>query len=45
MSEDTKEIHELIKDLYKCHSSLIEAEKALVLFDVGTSFVVIGNYQ
>ena len=43
MSEDTKEIHELIKDLYKCHSSLIEAEKALVLFDSTTHFIAIGN--
>ena len=30
-----------MKKLYKCHS-LHDAEKALVLFDVGTSFVVIG---
>lgn len=43
MSEDTKEIHELIKDLYKYHSSLIEAEKALVLFDSTTHFIAIGN--
>lgn len=31
-----------MKELYKCHS-LYDTEKALVLFDVGTSFVVIGN--
>ena len=31
-----------MKELYKCHS-LHDAEKALVLFDVGTSFVVIGT--
>jgi len=31
-----------VKELYKCHS-LYDTEKALVLFDVGTSFVVIGN--
>lgn len=43
MSEDTKEIHELIKKLYKCHSTLIETEKALVLFDSTTQFIAIGN--
>ena len=31
-----------MKELYKCHS-LYDTEKALVLFDVGTSFVGIGN--
>ena len=43
MSEDTKEQHKLIRELYKCHSTLIEAEKALVLFDSTTHFIAIGN--
>lgn len=43
MSEDTKEQHKLIRELYKCHSTLIEAEKALVLFHVGTRFIAVGN--
>ena len=42
MSEDTKEQHKLIRELYKCHSRLIEAEKALVLFHVGTRFIAVG---
>lgn len=29
--------------MYKCHSTLIEAEKELVLFDIGTRFIVVGN--
>lgn len=41
MIESTKRLENLVKELYKCHS-LHDAEKALVLFDVGTSFVVIG---
>ena len=41
MIESTKRLENLVKKLYKCHS-LHDAEKALVLFDVGTSFVVIG---
>ena len=43
MSEDTKKQHKLIRELYKCHSTLIEAEKALVLFDSTTQFIAIGN--
>ena len=43
MSEETKEQHKLIRELYKCHSTLIEAEKALVLFHVGTRFIAVGN--
>ena len=43
MSEDTKEQHKLIRELYKCHSTLLEAEKALVLFDSTTHFIAIGN--
>ena len=41
MIESTKRLENLVKELYKCHS-LHDAEKALVLFDVGISFVVIG---
>lgn len=40
MSEDTKEQHKLIRELYKCHSTLIEVEKALVLFDSTTHFIL-----
>ena len=43
MSEDTKEQHKLIRELYKCHLTLIKAEKALVLFDSTTHFIAIGN--
>ena len=42
MNEYPKRQQSLVKELYKCHS-LYDTEKALVLFDVGTSFVVIGN--
>lgn len=42
MNESPKILQSLVRELYKCHS-LHEAGTALVLFDVGTSFVAIGN--
>lgn len=42
MIESTKRLENLVKELYKCHS-LHDAGTALVLFDVGTSFVAIDN--
>lgn len=38
-----KRLQNLIKDLYKCRSTLHQAEKALVLFDVGSRYVAIGT--
>lgn len=42
MNESPKILQSLVRELYKCHS-LHDAGTALVLFDVGTSFVAIGN--
>jgi hypothetical protein len=43
MSKEMKRMKNLIKDLYKCRSTLHQAEKALVLFDVGSRYVAIGT--
>lgn len=43
MNEDTKRLHNLVTELYKCRPLLDNTGKALVLFNVGTSFVAIGN--
>lgn len=42
MNESPKSLQSFVNELYKCHS-LHEAEKALVLFNIGTSFIAIGN--
>ncbi len=38
-----KDITNLIKSLYKCHSNLIKEQKALVLFNIGVCCVAINN--
>lgn len=43
MNEETERLHNLVKTLYKCRSTLHQAEKALVLFDAGSRYVAVGT--
>jgi hypothetical protein len=43
VNENAKRLHSLVKELYKCPSLPNNAERALVLYDIGSAFVVIGS--
>ncbi len=43
MSENIKKLRKLVVELYKCHSLLDKTKKALVLFNIGGSYVAVSS--